>query len=79
MQKRKIDNLGLEKLAVSDKEAAYVMSTGVATVRKFSEEAGARFSIGNRKLNNLKKLQEYMDRICEGGGNVADVIDIKGR
>ncbi len=77
MHKR--ESIAGQPIATSDKELASVLGVGVGLARKFSEEAGARFSIGNRKLNNMKKVQEYMDMICEGGGNVADVIDIKGK
>lgn len=42
-----------------------ILSCGYATAVKIGTDAGARIKIGRRVIWNVKKIQEYLDRVSE--------------
>ncbi len=53
-----------KRLAVSDKELAFMLGVGLVTARRIAEGAGAVCRIGDRKLNKVDKIKSYMDAIA---------------
>lgn len=51
------------RIGVSDQELAFMLSSGLATARRIALEANAVFRVGNRKLNNVHKIKNYVDSI----------------
>lgn len=52
-----------KRIAVSDKELAFMLGVGLPTARKIAEDANAVCRIGNRKVNKIDKIRRYMDDI----------------
>lgn len=52
-----------KRISVSDRELAYLLGVGLVTARKIAANAEAVCRIGNRKLNNVRAVQRYMDEI----------------
>lgn len=64
-QSESFDVAVLEKrIAVSDKELAFMLGVGLPTARKIAEDASAVCRIGNRKVNKVDKVRKYMDSIA---------------
>lgn len=55
-----------KRIAVSDKELAFMLGVGLPTARKIAEDANAVCRIGNRKVNKIDKIRRYMDDISGG-------------
>ncbi len=53
-----------KRIAVSDKELAFMLGVGLPTARKIAEDASAVCQIGNRKVNKVDKIRRYMDAIA---------------
>lgn len=53
------------KLAVDIVGLQGVLGTGKATARQIAEEAGAVLTFGRRRLYNLKKIENYLDRVAK--------------
>lgn len=53
-----------KRIAVSDKELAFMLGVGLPTARKIAEDAGAICRIGKRKVNKVDKVRRYMDAIA---------------
>lgn len=53
-----------KRIAVSDKELAFMLGVGLPTARKIAEDASAVCWIGNRKVNKIDKIRRYMDAIA---------------
>lgn len=51
------------RLAVTDDELCYLLGTGRPTARKIAETANAVVFVGKRRLNNIHKIQDYLDSI----------------
>lgn len=67
MQKLKVP-ISSDAYLVTDDVGAGRCSVGIASFRKLSKEAGAVVKIGSRRLNNWKKIANYLDSIsgsCE--------------
>lgn len=61
MYKRNENSLPLEERALlNDADLARYLSTGRATARKISEEAGAVVYFGRLKRNDRRKIDEYL-------------------
>lgn len=61
MHKRNENTLPLEERALlNDTDLARYLSTGRATARKISEEAGAVVYFGRSKRNDRRKIDEYL-------------------
>lgn len=61
MHKRNENTLPLEERALlNDTDLAQYLSTGRATARKISEEAGAVVYFGRSKRNDRRKIDEYL-------------------
>lgn len=61
MYKRNENSLPLEERALlNDTDLARYLSTGRATARKISEEAGAVVYFGRSKRNDRRKIDEYL-------------------
>lgn len=45
-----------KRIAVSDKELAFMLGVGLPTARKIAEDASAVCRIGNRKVRNCSKI-----------------------
>ena len=56
----------IQPLTVKDKVLAEKLNTSVGTARKISEKANAVVKIGKTRLNNLRKIQEWLDEHSEG-------------
>lgn len=52
-----------EPIAVDIERLAAMLSCGHATARKIGRESGAEIRINRRVLYNVKKVQNYIDRI----------------
>ena len=61
-----------EAYLITDDIGAGRCSIGISSFRKLSEEAGAVVKIGSRRLNNWKKITEYLDSISGSGINDSD-------
>lgn len=53
-----------KRITVSDKELAFMLGVGLVTARKVAADANAVCRIGNRKVNKVDKVREYMDSIA---------------
>ena len=53
-----------KRIAVSDKELAFMLGVGLHPARKIAEDASAVCRIGNRKVNKVDKIRRYMDAIA---------------
>lgn len=53
-----------KRITVSDKELAFMLGVGLVTARRIAEDAGAVCRIGNRKVNKIDKVKQYMDTIA---------------
>lgn len=53
-----------KRITVSDKELAFMLGVGLVTARKIAIEANAVCRVGNRKINKVDKIREYMDLIA---------------
>ena len=53
-----------KRIAVSDKELAFMLGVGLPTARTIAEDASAVCRIGNRKVNKVDKIRRYMDAIA---------------
>lgn len=56
------------RVLVTDQELAFMLGVGVATARKIANSAGATFREGNRKMNVVEKVVDYVNT----GGQVED-------
>lgn len=57
-------NVLQKRIAVSDRELAFMLGVGVSTARKIASEANAVCRVGTRKLNKVDKIRQYMDAIA---------------
>lgn len=55
----------INTMLITDPELKVALGCGMYTARKIAEEAGAVVRVGKRKLNNIKKIQKYLDEISE--------------
>lgn len=53
-----------KRITVSDKELAFMLGVGLPTARKIAEDASAVCRIGNRKVNKVDKIRQYMDAVA---------------
>lgn len=64
MNKQNENTLPLEERALlNDVDLARYLSTGRATARKISEEAGAVIYFGRTKRNDRRKIDEYLKHL----------------
>lgn len=56
-----------DKYAIDVLGVMELFSIGKNNADQIGKDAGAVFYIGRRKLFNVKKLQAYIDKLCEGG------------
>lgn len=56
-----------DKYAIDVLGVMEMFSIGKNNADQIGKDAGAVFYIGRRKLFNVKKLQAYIDKLCEGG------------
>ena len=64
MNKQNENTLTLEERALlNDVDLARYLSTGRATARKISEEAGAVIYFGRTKRNDRRKIDEYLKHL----------------
>lgn len=64
MRKRVSDN-NVEKITVGIYELMEMLGVGKNTADNIGRDAGAVVKIGRRKLFNVNKIQEYMDKLSE--------------
>lgn len=57
----------VRRLAVDTKELQSMLCCGRDTAVKIGLEAESRLQIGKRVLWNVEKVQEYLDKVSEGG------------
>lgn len=55
----------LTRIAVSTEGLMQILSCGYASAVKIGSDAGARIQIGRRVIWNVKKVQDYLDRVAE--------------
>ena len=60
---KKKRNTGNEQLLVDTLGLQEILSSGRPAAVKIGTEAGARVQVGRRVFWNVKKIQEYLDRI----------------
>ena len=53
-----------KRIAVSDKELAFMLGVGLPTARKIAKDANAVCRVGSRKANKVDKVRQYMDAIA---------------
>ena len=58
-----------ERLSVSDETLAALLDCGLVSARRIAEDANAVFFIGRRKLNNVVKIQRYINKITNKKNN----------
>ena len=63
--RKTISKNNYDALAVNQEQCQALLGVGRNTADKIGKEAGAVIHIGRRKLYNVKKIQEYLDRISE--------------
>ena len=51
------------RIAVTDTELTYLLGVGLVTARKIAENANAVVYAGKRRLNNVSKIQEYINSL----------------
>ena len=64
-----------EAYLITDEIGAGRCCIGISSFRKISEQAGAVVKIGSRRLNNWKKITEYLDSISGSGKSATDIED----
>lgn len=52
------------RIAVNDRELAFMLGSGISTARKVALEANAVFRAGTRKLNSVEKIKTYINAIA---------------
>lgn len=58
---RRVDVSPSEKILVNTKELAGLLSIGYNTAAEIGDKAGARVTIGRRKLYNVQTVRTYID------------------
>ena len=61
------------RLAVDIRTLMKMLCSGQVTAERVAEEAGATVKIGRRRLYNVHKVQEYLDRISGGDKDGQDI------
>ena len=68
MKETKINNSDMSNLwsriAVSDRELAYMLGSGLPTARRIAKEANAVYKVGTRKLNSVSKVKKYIETVA---------------
>ena len=59
---RKTNRTQTEKIAVDRQELQEMLSCGKTAALRIAKESGAGFNIGRRRLYNVERIREYMDR-----------------
>jgi len=57
-----------KRITVTDKELSFMLGVGLPTAREVADKSEAVVKIGGRKLNNVEKIKEYINRVSGKAG-----------
>lgn len=65
MYKTTTSNNGAQKITVDIHGLQEMLSIGINSARAVGRDAGAEINIGKRKLYNVDKVREYVNKLTE--------------